>query len=84
MIDADVHIPNPRLKDLLPLVPEHWVEHFNNTVDKGASQEYYPPRSPVAGRRGGLAELREAVPPVRKSASRGRTFSIRTTWSMRS
>ena len=61
MIDADVHIPNPRLKDLLPLVPEHWVEHFNNTMDKGASQEYYPPRSPVTGRRGGLAELREAV-----------------------
>ena len=47
--------------DLYPLLPEHWVEHFDNTVDKGASQEYYPPRSPVAGRRGGLAELREAV-----------------------
>ena len=61
MIDADVHIPNPRLRDLYPLLPDHWVEHFNNTVDKGASQEYYPPRSPVAGSRGGLAELREAV-----------------------
>ncbi len=61
MIDADVHIPNPRLKDLYPLLPEHWVEHFDNTMDKGASQEYYPPKSPVTGRRGGLGELREAV-----------------------
>jgi len=61
MIDADVHIPNPRLKDLYALLPEHWVEHFNNTMDKGASQEYYPPKAPVSGRRGGLEELREAV-----------------------
>ncbi|MXZ39844.1 MAG: amidohydrolase [Holophagales bacterium] len=61
MIDADVHIPNPRLRDLYPLLPEHWVEHFDNTMDKGASQEYYPPKSPVSGRRGGLEELREAV-----------------------
>ena len=61
MIDADVHIPNPRLKDLYPLLPGHWVEHFNNTMDKGASQEYYPPKSPVSGRRGGFEELREAV-----------------------
>ena len=61
MIDADVHIPNPRLEELLPLLPEHWVEHFSNTLDKGASQLYYPPRSPVTGRPGGLEELRESV-----------------------
>ncbi len=61
MIDADVHIPNPRLRELLPLLPGHWVEHFSNTLDKGASQLYYPPRSPVTGRPGGLEELRESV-----------------------
>lgn len=61
MIDADVHIPNPRLRELLPFLSEHWIEHFSNTLDKGASQQYYPPRSPVTGRGGGLAELREAV-----------------------
>jgi len=61
LIDADVHIRGPRLRELLPLLPGHWVEHFSNTLDKGASQEYYPPRSPVSGRGGNLDELREAV-----------------------
>ncbi len=61
MIDADVHIPNPRLRELLPFLSGHWREHFGNTLDKGASQQYYPPRSPVSGRSGGLEELREAV-----------------------
>ncbi len=61
MIDVDVHIPNPRLRDLLPHLPEHWVEHFTNTLDKGASQQYYPPRSPLAGRPGDLGDLHRAV-----------------------
>jgi len=50
VIDADIHIDTPPVKELFPYLPGHWIEHFTNTVDRGPSQQYYPPRAPISGR----------------------------------
>ena len=74
VIDADVHLEVPRIQTLFPYLDEHWIEHFTNTLDRGATQRYYPPRSPITAREpqlkdggsdeSGLARLqREALDP---------------------
>ncbi len=50
LIDCDVHITVPNVQALFPYLPQHWVEHVNQSVFKGPSATYYPPRSPVAAR----------------------------------
>ncbi|MDQ6833756.1 MAG: amidohydrolase [Chloroflexota bacterium] len=54
LIDCDVHSTVPRVEALFPYLPQHWVEHVNQTVFKGASTTYYPPRAPVAARPGSI------------------------------
>jgi len=48
LIDCDVHITVPNVQALFPYLPAHWVEHVNQSVFKGASEQYYPPRAPLA------------------------------------
>ena len=50
LIDSDVHITVPNVQALFPYLPQHWVEHVNQSVFKGPGATYYPPRSPVAAR----------------------------------
>jgi predicted TIM-barrel fold metal-dependent hydrolase len=52
LIDCDVHVTVPNVQALFPYLPQHWVEHVNQSVFKGAVATYYPPRSPVAARPG--------------------------------
>ncbi len=48
LIDAAIHNDVPSTRSLFPYLPEHWVEHINNTLFKGPTEFYYPPNSPVA------------------------------------
>ena len=54
LIDADVHAEVPRVQALFPYLPEHWIEHVNNSRFKGPSDgdSPYPPRSPIVARPG--------------------------------
>jgi predicted TIM-barrel fold metal-dependent hydrolase len=73
LIDADVHVEVPRVEALFPYLPEHWVEHIQQSRFKGPTEgdSAYPPRAPVAARPGAspangvagsdLALLRERV-----------------------
>jgi len=54
LIDCDVHSTVPRVEALFPYLPQHWVEHVNQSVFKGAGTTYYPPRAPVAARPGSV------------------------------
>jgi uncharacterized protein len=52
LIDCDVHLTVPNVQALFPYLPQHWVEHVEQSVFKGAGTTYYPPRAPVAARPG--------------------------------
>ncbi|HEY7909645.1 MAG TPA: amidohydrolase family protein, partial [Thermomicrobiales bacterium] len=52
LIDCDVHLTVPNVQALFPYLPQHWVEHVEQSVFKGAGTTYYPARSPVAARPG--------------------------------
>ncbi len=52
LIDCDVHLTVPRVEALFPYLPQHWVEHVAQSVFKGASASYYPPRAPLSARPG--------------------------------
>lgn len=52
LIDCDVHVTVPRVQTIFPYLPQHWIEHINQSVFKGPTTTYYPPRSPVAARPG--------------------------------
>ena len=54
LIDCDVHSTVPNVAALFPYLPQHWVEHVNQSVFKGASTTYYPPRAPIAARPGSI------------------------------
>ena len=45
LIDADVHVDAPYLEALHPYLPDHWIEHFTQSLDRGAS----PPPPPATG-----------------------------------
>lgn len=47
-IDAAIHHEVPSSRALFPYLPEHWVEHMNNTLFKGPTEPYYPPNAPIA------------------------------------
>jgi predicted TIM-barrel fold metal-dependent hydrolase len=52
MIDADVHNEVPNAQALFPYLADYWIEHITNTLFKGPTDTYYPPKSPVAARAG--------------------------------
>ncbi|HVR30668.1 MAG TPA: amidohydrolase family protein [Thermoanaerobaculia bacterium] len=56
LVDCDLHCEVPRVEALFPYLAEHWIEHIQNTMFKGASVSYYPRRSPVAARPGSLPD----------------------------
>jgi hypothetical protein len=58
LIDADLHIEVPRVQALFPYLPEHWIEHVNQSRFKGPTDGDgpYPPKSPVAARPGSAPE----------------------------
>lgn len=62
LIDCDVHIAVPNVQALFPYLPEHWVEHVNQSVFKGAAANYYPPRALISARPG-------SIPPVGPAGS---------------
>ena len=37
LIDADVHVDAPYLEALHPYLSDHWIEHFTQSLDRGAS-----------------------------------------------
>lgn len=43
MIDCDVHVPEPEVEDLYRYLPQHWVEHVQQSAFKGPRLSYYPP-----------------------------------------
>ena len=45
IIDADVHVDAPYLEALHPYLSDHWIEHFTQSLDRGAS----PPAPPAPG-----------------------------------
>ena len=45
IIDADVHVDVPYLEALHPYLSDHWIEHFTQSLDRGAS----PPTPPAPG-----------------------------------
>ncbi|MBM4417325.1 MAG: amidohydrolase [Chloroflexi bacterium] len=57
-IDADIHVEVPRVQSLFPYLPEHWIEHVNNSRFKGPvdGDAAYPPNSPVTARPGSKPE----------------------------
>ncbi|MGI8858053.1 MAG: amidohydrolase family protein [Thermomicrobiales bacterium] len=71
LIDCDVHLTVPNVQALFPYLPQHWIEHVEQSVFKGAGTTYYPPRAPIVARPGStppdgpagssLALLREQV-----------------------
>src|SRR5437773_2396855 len=56
MIDSDVHNEVPNAQALFPYLADYWIEHITNTLFKGPTDTYYPPKSPVAARPGSQAE----------------------------
>jgi len=52
MIDSDVHNEVPNAQALFPYLADYWIEHITNTLFKGPTDTYYPPKSPVAARSG--------------------------------
>ena len=46
LIDADVHVEVPYLEALHPYLSDHWIEHFTQSLDRGAS----PPAPPAPAR----------------------------------
>jgi predicted TIM-barrel fold metal-dependent hydrolase len=52
MIDSDVHNEVPNAQALFPYLADYWIEHITNTLFKGPTDTYYPPKSPVAARAG--------------------------------
>jgi predicted TIM-barrel fold metal-dependent hydrolase len=52
MIDSDVHNEVPNAQALFPYLADYWIEHITNTLFKGPTDTYYPPKSPVAVRSG--------------------------------
>jgi predicted TIM-barrel fold metal-dependent hydrolase len=42
-VDCDLHNEVPGIEALLPYLPEHWVEHVETTVFRGAPDTTYPP-----------------------------------------
>ena len=63
-IDAAVHIEVPSTRSLFQYLPEHWVEHINNTLFKGATEFYYPPSSPISALPGSRPTEPDAEAPV--------------------
>lgn len=57
-IDADVHVEVPRVQALFPYLPEHWIEHVNNSRFKGPTDgdSPYPPKAPITARPGSKPE----------------------------
>jgi len=56
VIDSDVHNEVPNAQALFPYLADYWIEHITNTLFKGPTDTYYPPKSPVAARPGSRAE----------------------------
>ena len=52
LIDSDVHVEVPRADVLFPYLPEHWIEHIQQSRFKGPTDTAYPPRAPTAARPG--------------------------------
>ncbi len=50
MIDADVHLEPPKVRTLYPYMPEHWIEHIQNTLFKGPAVPYHPKGLPSTRR----------------------------------
>src|SRR5260370_13035126 len=50
MIDSDVHNEVLNAQALFPYLADYWIEHITNTLFKGPTDTYYPPKSPVAAR----------------------------------
>src|SRR5258708_37188630 len=50
VIDSDVHNDVPKIDALFPYLADYWIEHITNTLFKGPTDTYYPPKAPVAVR----------------------------------
>ena len=64
IIDADVHLDVPYLEALHPYLSDHWIEHFTQSLDRGAS----PPKPPAPGAPK-LTRNTSHAPPVRAAAA---------------
>src|SRR5262245_37574257 len=56
LIDCDLHNAVPRVEALFPYLSEYWVEHVRQSVFKGATASYYPPRATLTARPGSTPE----------------------------
>jgi predicted TIM-barrel fold metal-dependent hydrolase len=52
VIDADVHCEVPKVEALFPYLPDHWVEHIQQTLFKGPVDSYYPSKTSGGGPEG--------------------------------
>jgi hypothetical protein len=64
LIDAAIHNDVPATRALFQYLPEHWVEHINNTLFKGATEFYYPPNAPISALPGSRPTGADAEAPV--------------------
>jgi predicted TIM-barrel fold metal-dependent hydrolase len=55
LIDADVHCDVPKVDALFPYLPDHWIEHIQQTLFKGPVDSYYPSKTSLAGGADGTA-----------------------------
>jgi predicted TIM-barrel fold metal-dependent hydrolase len=56
LVDCDVHVEVPKADVLFPYLPEHWVEHIQQSRFKGPTDTAYPPRAPTTARPGSRPE----------------------------
>src|SRR5690242_6671080 len=52
LVDCDVHVEVARADVLFPFLPEHWVEHIQQSRFKGPTYTAYPPKAPTTARPG--------------------------------
>ena len=50
LVDCDVHVEVAKAEVLFPYLPEHWVEHIQQSRFKGPTDTAYPPRAPTTAR----------------------------------
>lgn len=56
LVDCDVHVEVARADVLFPYLPEHWIEHIQQSRFKGPTDTAYPPRAPTTARPGSRPE----------------------------
>jgi hypothetical protein len=78
VIDCDIHNVVPNVFALFPYLPEHWREHINQSLFKGANDTIYPPNAPNPGSiRTSILERVRHCHPRSAAISSGRLRRVR-------